>query len=151
MPAGLTPLERIVYDKMTQDAYVDTLIRLLSVEDMKQHGKFDSFNYWIFRVMFRHFEDAFLPVFLPHLSRLVASKDEHQHRCAAEILAGMVRGAKRWPYKKVVHLWETLTPLLKTALSNLSTESLADWGNSFLHPSGFIIQRKLFRKCWKIS
>ncbi|XP_055349230.1 proteasome activator complex subunit 4A-like isoform X2 [Paramacrobiotus metropolitanus] len=128
VPESLNQLEKIIYEKMTDEAYVDILIRLLSVEDSKLHGKFDTYTYWIFRTLFRHFEDAFLPLLLPHLQRLIASKEEHQQRCAAEILTGIIRGSKRWPYKKITHLWEQLTPLLKLALNNLTTESLADWG-----------------------
>ncbi|GAV04190.1 hypothetical protein RvY_14503 [Ramazzottius varieornatus] len=132
MPEALSPLEKVIYDKMVEDSYVDILVRVLSVDDSRMHGKFDAFTYSIFRVLFRHFEDAFLPVLLPHIAKLISSKEEHQHRCAAEILAGIIRGSRRWPYKKAAHLWEVLTPLIRTALSNITTESLADWGE-FAH------------------
>ena len=55
--------------------------------------------------LFRNFDDAFLPLFRPHLERLVADTkhDTHEcsHRCAAEIISGVIRGSKHWTYEKV--------------------------------------------------
>ncbi|KAG7241635.1 hypothetical protein INR49_025411 [Caranx melampygus] len=48
--------------------------------------------------LFRNFSDAFLPVLQPHMERLVE------------------------------RLWQLLCPLLRTALSNITIETYADWG-----------------------
>ena len=58
--------------------------------------------------MFRNYGDRFLEVFQPHLERLVkdTSHDKHDssQRCAMEVLSGLIRGSKHWPFEKVPHL-----------------------------------------------
>lgn len=55
--------------------------------------------------LFRNYGDSFLEVFKPHLERLVWDTSHNHHdssqRCAMEIIAGLVRGTKHWPYEKV--------------------------------------------------
>jgi len=59
-----------------------------------------------FQGLFRNFGDTFLPLLKPHLERLVADtlpeSHESNHRCASEIVAGLIRGCKHWPFEKVV-------------------------------------------------
>uniref|UniRef100_A0A4W6E6W0 Proteasome activator subunit 4 n=1 Tax=Lates calcarifer TaxID=8187 RepID=A0A4W6E6W0_LATCA len=78
--------------------------------------------------LFRNFGDAFLPVLQSHMERLVADSHESKQRCVAEIISGLIRGSKHWSYSKVEKLWELLCPLLRTALSNITIETYADWG-----------------------
>ncbi len=58
-----------------------------------------------FQGLFRNFDDSFLPLFKRHLERLVADTKHDTHecsqRCAAEIIAGLVRGSKHWTFEKV--------------------------------------------------
>ena len=55
--------------------------------------------------LFRNFDDTVLEPLKPHVERLVAdtSHDTHEtsQRCAAEIIAGIIRGSKHWSYEKV--------------------------------------------------
>ena len=55
--------------------------------------------------MFRNFDEAFLPAMKEHIERLVAdtSRDTHDsnQRCAAEFIAGLIRGCKHWSYDMV--------------------------------------------------
>ena len=66
----------------------------------------------IFQGLFRNFGDTFIDLFRGHLERLVEDtkpeSHETSHRCAAEILAGILRGAKHWPYEKVNYLYKTV-------------------------------------------
>lgn len=39
----------------------------------------------------------------------------------------MMRGSKHWPYEKVKKLWELLIPLLQTAFTNMTVETVSDW------------------------
>lgn len=43
----------------------------------------------------------------------------------------MIRGSKHWPFEKILNLWTFLTPVIETALSNMTVESVADWGVCF--------------------
>ena len=58
-------------------------------------------------------------------------KSESSHRCAAEILTGMMRGAKHWNYEKTKNLYDKITPLIKLALDNITPESDSIWGCAF--------------------
>ena len=58
--------------------------------------------------LFRNFDEAFLPLMKPHIERMVKdmSRDTHDsnQRCAAELIAGLIRGSKHWNYDMVVTL-----------------------------------------------
>lgn len=73
----------------------------------------------------------FLDVFVPHLERLVCEPHEAAQRCAAEIISGLVRGSKLWPYAKVERMWSILSPLLLKGFTHITVESIADWGTAF--------------------
>ena len=55
--------------------------------------------------MFKNYDDTVLECLKPHVERLVGdtAHDTHEtsQRCAAEIIAGLVRGSKHWSYDKV--------------------------------------------------
>jgi proteasome activator subunit 4 len=79
--------------------------------------------------LFRNFGDSFLGTFKPHLQRLCSDKQESSQRCAAEIIAGLVRSSKHWPFQKVKAMWEFLLPCLSSAFNEISAETLSDWGS----------------------
>lgn len=80
-----------------------------------------------FQNIFKIFEDKLLPYFLPHLQRLVEDKQEHHQRCAAEIISGIIRGAKHWNYEQVEGMWTEIIPLLRIAVNNMANETIPDW------------------------
>ncbi|XP_035261773.1 proteasome activator complex subunit 4B isoform X1 [Anguilla anguilla] len=120
--------EQVVYDHFIDPEFIDQLIKFLCLEDRKGKDRFSPRRFCLFKGLFRNFGDAFLPVFLPHMERLVADSHESTQRCVAEIMAGLIRGSKHWSYSKVVRLWEMLSPLIRTALSNITVETYVDWG-----------------------
>lgn len=81
--------------------------------------------------LFRNFGDAFLDLFVAHLQRLVSDPHEAAQRCAAEIISGLVRGSKLWPFAKVEAMWSIVSPLMLKALTHITVESIADWGTAF--------------------
>ncbi|KAM4771368.1 proteasome activator complex subunit 4 [Rhinophrynus dorsalis] len=124
----MSEAEQIIYDHFTDEKFVDQLIKFLSLEDRKGKDKFNPRRFCLFKGIFRNFDDAFLPIFTPHLERLVADSHESTQRCVAEIIAGLIRGSKHWTFEKVESLWNFLCPLLRTALANITVESYSDWG-----------------------
>ncbi|KAI1887190.1 hypothetical protein AGOR_G00203600 [Albula goreensis] len=120
--------EQVIYDYFSEPEFVDQLIEFLCLEDRKGKDRFSPRRFCLFKGLFRNFGDIFLPVFLPHMESLVADSHESTQRCVAEIMAGLIRGSKHWSYNKVVELWETLCPMIRTALSNITVETYADWG-----------------------
>lgn len=81
--------------------------------------------------LFRNFGDTFLPRFLPHLTNLVSSKEEQHQRFGAEMIAGIIKATKNWPYEKTSNLWDLFLPFIKTAMTNMSVETTGDWGLCF--------------------
>lgn len=72
--------------------------------------------------------------FLDALPALIgATKEiEGSHRCAAEVLAGLIRGCKHWPYDKVERLYtQHLVPLIRAALANVTSETDDYWEMAF--------------------
>lgn len=60
-----------------------------------------------FQGLFRNYGDCLLPLFRPHIERLISdtSHDKHDsnNRCAMEIISGLIRGSKHWSYEQVRH------------------------------------------------
>jgi hypothetical protein len=51
--------------------------------------------------------------------------------CGFVLLAGIIRGAKHWPFHKVSALWQSLVPIIRLALLNMTVETVVDWGVCF--------------------
>uniref|UniRef100_A0A8D3A4C1 Proteasome activator subunit 4 n=1 Tax=Scophthalmus maximus TaxID=52904 RepID=A0A8D3A4C1_SCOMX len=124
----MTEREQIIFDHFSDPVFINQFIEFLSLEDRKGKDKFSPRRFCLFKGLFRNFSDVFLPVLKPHMERLVADSHESKQRCVAEIISGLIRGCKHWSYSKVESLWELLCPLLRTALSNITIETYADWG-----------------------
>lgn len=78
------------------------------------------------------FGDVLLEPFFEHLVRLINDKDsESNHRCAAELMAGIMRGMKHWPYEMTARCYERLTPIIKSALNNITVDTDVFWGTCF--------------------
>ncbi|KZV77572.1 hypothetical protein PENSPDRAFT_621096 [Peniophora sp. CONT] len=66
------------------------------------------------------------------IEELLAKQDQNKQRGGAELLAGLLSGAKHWPRAKADELWGWALPLIKTALgSGIKTDTLPVW-TSFL-------------------
>ncbi|XP_075223188.1 proteasome activator complex subunit 4A-like isoform X2 [Lycorma delicatula] len=127
----LTDEEKQVYDFFVQHSNVEKFIKFLSLEEKKGRDKFNGFRFILFKSIFRNHGDTFLELFKPHIKRLVEDKQESSQRCVAEIISGLVRGSKHWPFDKVEKLWDFLIPIIQKALSNMTEETVVDWGICF--------------------
>lgn len=123
----LTPQEKEIFDFFSNKDNLKQLVRYLSMEEKKGRDQFNCYRFLMFKTLFKLFEDKLLDEFLPHLQQLVADKEEHSQRCAAELISGIIRGSKHWSFEQTSRLWEKLLPLFRTALNNMSDETLADW------------------------
>jgi len=110
---------------------IEKLISYLSLEEKKGKDKFNASRCFLFKGLFRNHGIVYLKHFLPYLQRLVTDKQESNQRCAAEITAGIIRGAKHWPFQMICDMWQTLLPIIRTAIANLTEETILDWGICF--------------------
>jgi hypothetical protein len=110
---------------------VEKLLKYLSLEEQKGRDRFDSRRFTMFKGLFRNFGDVVLQQMKPILERLIDEGTESGHRCVAEIVAGLIRGSKHWPYDKTEALWAWLVPVLRNAMDKVSVETIGDWGTCF--------------------
>lgn len=127
----LTDCEREIYSFFDDPQNIEKLINYFSLEEKKGKDKFNALRCFLFKGLFRNHGIVHLKHFLPHLQRLVTVKHESSQRCAAEIVAGIVRGAKHWPFQMTHDLWQALLPIIKIAIANLTEETVIDWGVCF--------------------
>ncbi|XP_005100512.1 proteasome activator complex subunit 4B [Aplysia californica] len=125
------------YDSFLQEEYVAKLFEFSALEEEKSTDKFRQFMLKFYKSLFRNYGVTFLPIFKPHIERLVSDTSHDKHassqRCAMEALGGIITGSKYWTFPQLESLWAWITPLLEKALNNLTVETLSDWGNFFLH------------------
>jgi len=129
-PEEFTAGEMELCNFFNNPANVEKLVYFLSLEDRKGRDKFDATRFSLFKGLFRNHGNQFLCNFRPHLERLVCDQHEAAQRCAAEIIAAVIRGSKHWSFAMVNDLWSFLCPLLRTAFSNVNVESINDWGTA---------------------
>lgn len=127
----LTDCEREISSFFDDPQNVEKLVNYFSLEEKKGKDKFSKLRCFLFKGLFRNHGIVHLKHFLPHLQRLVTDKHESSQRCAAEIVAGIVRGAKHWPFQMTCDLWQALLPIIRTAIANLTQETVIDWGVCF--------------------
>jgi proteasome activator subunit 4 len=129
----MTDHERHFYAFFSQKANVDKLIAFWSLEEKKGKEKFNRSRFWLIKSIFDIFGDFdILDNFVTHLPGLIENKtNESSHRCAAEIVAGILRGAKHWNYEKTAKMYEKIIPLIRAALNSITNETDTFWGTSF--------------------
>lgn len=128
----MTEHEKHFFEFFNHKPNVDKLIAFWSLEEKKGKEKFNRSRFWLIKSIFDIFGDVFLDDFLEHMPALIENKtNESSHRCAAEIIAGILRGAKHWDYEKTSNMYEKVVPFIRMALSNITNETDGFWGTSF--------------------
>ena len=61
---------------------LDKLIKFLSLEEVKGRDRFNVKRWILFKGLFRNYGPGMLAPFVPHLERLVKSREESLQRCA---------------------------------------------------------------------
>lgn len=132
-PAEMNDSERIIYEFFTNDSNVSKLIKFWSMEEKRGKEKFNRSRCFIIKRACDLFGEVITNKLLPHIEPLITTDKnlESSHRCAAEIMAGIMRGVKHWPYDKTEKLYTKLKPLICTALNNITVETDVFWGTCF--------------------
>ncbi|KZC11232.1 Proteasome activator complex subunit 4 [Dufourea novaeangliae] len=128
---NLTEHEKEVDHFFNDPRNIEKLIRFFSLEEKKGKDKFNCYRFLLFQGLFRNHGIVYLKHLLPHLYNLVTDKQESSQRCAAEMIAGIIRGSKHWPFDMVREMWDSLLPIVRLALANITVESVIDWGVCF--------------------
>ncbi|XP_015178192.1 PREDICTED: proteasome activator complex subunit 4B-like [Polistes dominula] len=109
---------------------IDKIIEFYSIEEKMDKDRYNCYKYLLFKSIFRNHGITPLKHFVPHLHELVKDKQESKQRCATEIIAGIIQGSKHWPFEMVCDMWNELLPIIRSALDNLTVETIIDWTTS---------------------
>ncbi|KAF7990670.1 hypothetical protein HCN44_000475 [Aphidius gifuensis] len=123
--------ELLIENFFIDSSNVDKLMKYNSLEERKGKDKFNNFRFLFYKRLFRNHGITHLNNFLIHLKYLVKDKQESHQLCAAELIAGLIRGSKHWPFNMVNDMWNLLLPIIGDALNNISTETVNDWALCF--------------------
>lgn len=63
----------------------------------------------------------------PLVDSLVAERDRHKHRAAAELVGGVIRGAKHWPLADQARLWRWCDAWMPRVLTTSTPDSQPSW------------------------
>ncbi|KAI4490320.1 hypothetical protein M0802_010697 [Mischocyttarus mexicanus] len=111
---------------------VEKIIQLYCMEEVKEKENDISEKFELFEGIFRNHGITPLKHFLPHLHSLVKDKQESKQRCLSEIISGIIRGSKHWPFEMICEMWNELLPIIRLALDNITVETISDWTASMI-------------------
>lgn len=124
--------EKHIFEFFSHKPNIDKLVSFWSLEEKKGKEKFNRSRFWLIKAVLDIFGDAFLDNIVSHIPALIENKTvESSHRCAAELVSGILRGAKHWDFEKTSKMYEKLVPLVRLALNNITNETDGFWGTSF--------------------
>jgi len=127
----LSPQEKEMVDFFSDSGNISQLIEFLSLEENKGKDRFDSKRFCMWKGLFRNFGNIFLEQLKPSIETLTLAQQESSQRCAAEMIAGLIRGSKHWTWSMTESLWSWLVPLIRAAVDKVTVETIGDWGICF--------------------
>lgn len=131
-PAELDDAELLIYAFFAHKPNIDKLIGFWSLEEKKGNEKFNRSRSFLLKGLCDLYGDVLLEPFYDHLKRLIDDKNsESSHRCAAELMAGIMRGMKHWTFDMTERAYAQLKPLIRLALNNITVETDVLWGTCF--------------------
>lgn len=128
-PEEMDENEVVMYKFFTNQQFVDQFVEYMCLEREEAKAHIDYKCVEMLRSLFKKFGDALLPCFKPHIERLVKEKRENLNRCACELFTGVVAGSKHWTFEMMEALRVWISPLFRTAITNISSETIKDWGH----------------------
>lgn len=129
----LNECQRIIWDFFSSAANVEKLVHFWSLEEKRGQEKFNRSRCFVVKGLCDMFGQMIVDQLVPHIERLirVTKNLESSHRCATELMSGIMRGLKHWPYKETEAVYERLKPLIRLALSSTTVETDVFWGTCF--------------------
>lgn len=112
--------------------FVEKFVKYSTIEESKGNELFDKKRFHMFKALFRNFGSTdIINGLFKHLNRLVNDREqethESNHKLAAELIAGLIRGSKYWPLGQLKVMWMELKEILDIAIKNISSTTLVIW------------------------
>lgn len=107
---------------LTDHNHLSRVLKLMAVEEKKGAEEFSTASYGFFAGLTRMFGMPMLVALRPFVEEYIGDKRDSSQRLAAEMVAGLVKGARLWTYDKQQPLQTWLRPLLARTLSTVRNE-----------------------------
>ena len=126
--ANMCEQDLLILQTFENKEYLEKFIKFHSLEVKKGEDSFQHIHYTVYKSLFRNYGYKLFDIFKPVVQNLLSENLESKHRCAIEVIAGMIRGSKHWNYKDLNAFWDFLVPLLQDMFaSNIMEETVKDW------------------------
>ena len=118
----------IISKYVMNPVFWEKLIGYMSLETSRTKDEFTDYIAHFYKRLFGMLEDAPLKLVDSILGKLIEKHTENgMQRAAAEVIGGIIRGAKHWDGAKQRSLWLWVIPHLQNAFHAATTESLGFW------------------------
>ncbi|KAL7748215.1 Proteasome activator BLM10 [Sorochytrium milnesiophthora] len=127
--------DQAAYDRLRawalEEDAVSHLVKYMSVEQsvgMVQNERINRARCLFFKSIFKTFGAEPARLWTPHIERLVQDSESlSSQRTAAEMMIGLLRGAKGWSAQDAQQLWMWAIAQFETAVSGITAETLSYW------------------------
>uniref|UniRef100_T1JZ44 Uncharacterized protein n=1 Tax=Tetranychus urticae TaxID=32264 RepID=T1JZ44_TETUR len=116
------PDEAVILEFFLDKAKVTKLLDFITLDD-KKTSLLGPRRYKLFQGLFCNFGITPLDCFRDFLENMTLETKDNIHKCGCDILTGLVRGSKYWPYKDIISLRQFLEPVMKKLLKIISRET----------------------------
>ncbi|KDN43334.1 hypothetical protein K437DRAFT_274941 [Tilletiaria anomala UBC 951] len=110
---------------MSQETWWKKLFEHLSQEKDRDFIGAETINF--IKSIFQVYGHVMLEYVQTQTEAYIQERDRHKHRAAAEIISGVVRGAKHWPLPVQDRLWKWLGGLLPRIFKEATPDSQPAW------------------------
>lgn len=129
----LNSSEQIIYDFFANRSNIQKLIKFFSLEENPGEEQFSNTRSCLMKGICNTFGDVLLDPILEHVQSMIEDENsESSHRGATEIMAGIMKGIKHWTFDMTVKMYDKLKPLIRSALENITDETVNFWAYCFL-------------------
>ncbi|GJE87739.1 proteasome-substrate-size regulator, mid region domain-containing protein [Phanerochaete sordida] len=123
------PLLQAMREVITGETFFAQLTTLLGQESSKNPTtlKLRADNTAFIKSLAKMYEHEILDGLLAAMEPLLTDNDRYQQRAGAELLAGLLRGAKHWPQQHYERLWEWLLARWEQIYNQIKPDTLNVW------------------------
>ena len=123
----------------------NSFFKFMSLEVKKGEDSFYANHFQYFKLLSQNFGPSLLIEFKARIKEFLNENIESKHRCAAEMISGIIRGCRNWKYDNLESFWSFICPQLKSVFStSIMPELLSDWSTALAHSTVVLFSIKKF-------
>ncbi|XP_047137768.2 proteasome activator complex subunit 4A isoform X1 [Hydra vulgaris] len=118
----------------SDEELTNSFFKFVSLEVKKGEDSFYVHHFQHFKLLCQNFGSTLLVEFKKRIEEFLSENIESKHRCAAEMISGIIRGCRNWKYDDLESFWSFVCLQLKAVFStNIMPELLTDWSTALAH------------------